>query len=140
MSTFDAATAHPLAFVFMLIVMLPVCATRVAKATNLPALKWECFFNFWMGAYLIVQVALAALTTAIALFLLFDSHGNPKLPDLPIPLSFLPLAAALLGVFGFEILLSKFVVGFGETKLDFSTALQDLLDQAVAATLKKAAG
>jgi hypothetical protein len=40
---------------------------------------------------------------------------------------------------GFEILLSKFIVGFRETKLDFSTTLQDLLDQAVAATLKKAA-
>jgi len=136
----DAASSHPFTFLIMLIVMLPVCLTRVAKQTKVPAAKWRSFLNFWMVAYLVVQVALMTLTTATALFLLFDPSGRPKLPDLPIPSSFLPLAAALLGVFGFEILLSKFIVGFGETKLDFSTTLQDLLDQAVAATLKKAAG
>jgi hypothetical protein len=134
----DAAANHPLTFLIMLVVMLPVCLTRVAKQTRIPAAKWKSFVNFWMIAYLVVQVALMGLTTATALFLLYDSHGGPKLPELPIPFSFLPLAAALLGVFGFEILLSKFIVGFGETKLDFSTTLQDLLDQAVAATLKRA--
>lgn len=134
----DAATNHPLAFLLMLIVMLPVCLTRVARTTRVPATKWIAFVNFWMIAYLIVQVALMALTTSIALFLLYDLKGEPKLRELPVPPSFLPLAAALLGVFGFEILISKFIVGFGETKLDLSAVLQDLLDQAAAATLKKA--
>ncbi len=87
---------------------------------------------------MIVQVALMALTTSIALFLLYDVKGDPKLQELPVPRSFLPLASALLGVFGFEILISKFIVGFGETKLDVSAILQDSLDQAAAATLKKA--
>ena len=136
----DAATSHSSAFLLMLLVMLPVCLTRVSKATKTPAVTWKSFFNFWMVLYLVVQVALMALTTAIALFLLFDVQGQPKIANLPVPSSFLPLTAALLGVFGFEILLSRLIVGFGETKLDFSTTLQDLLDRAVEATLKKAAG
>ncbi len=87
-----------------------------------------------------LQLALTALTTAVALFLVFDQQGNPKIPGLPVPPSFLPLTAAFLGVFGFDILVSKIIIGFGEIKLDFATVIQDLSDKAVEGTLKKAVG
>jgi hypothetical protein len=50
------------------------------------------------------------------------------------------MTAAVLGVFGFEFLVRNFIIGFGETQLDLATTLQSLVDQAVAATLKKEAG
>jgi hypothetical protein len=137
----DAAAAHPYTFLYMFIVMVPVCLVRVGRATAVQTtvVKIQHYIHVWMIMYLVVQLALTALTTAIALFLLYDSTGQQRIHDLPVPASFLPLAAAVIGVFGFDILISKLIVGFGETKLDFSKTLQDLLDQAVAATLKKAA-
>jgi hypothetical protein len=49
------------------------------------------------------------------------------------------MAASVMGVFGFEFLIRKLVIGFGETQLDLSTSLQNLVDQAVGAVLKKEA-
>ncbi|MGO4879769.1 MAG: hypothetical protein ACLP59_02975 [Bryobacteraceae bacterium] len=57
-----------------------------------------------------------------------------------IPPSFLSMTAAVVGVLGFEFLFRKFIIGFGETQFDLGTTLQNLVDQAVAATLKKEAG
>jgi hypothetical protein len=48
--------------------------------------------------------------------------------------------SAALGVFAFEFLFRKFIIGFGENQLDLGTTLQNFLDQAIAATLKKEAG
>jgi hypothetical protein len=56
-----------------------------------------------------------------------------------IPPSFISLAASVVGVFGFEFLFRKFVIGFGETQFDLSTSLQNLVDQAVSAVSKKEA-
>ncbi len=50
------------------------------------------------------------------------------------------MTAAVVGVLGFEFLFRKFIIGFGETQFDLGTTLQNLVDQAVAATLKKEAG
>jgi len=50
------------------------------------------------------------------------------------------MTAAVLGVFGFEFLFRKFIIGFGENQLNLATTLQNFVDQAVAATLKKEAG
>ena len=92
----------------------------------------------WMLCYLLLLGALMSVTTAMALVLLVDEKGAPRMAF--IPPSFIYMAAAVFGVFGFEILFSKFIVGFGETKLDLATTLQNLVDQAVAATLKKEVG
>jgi len=91
----------------------------------------------WMDCYLLLLGALMSVTTAMALVLLVDEKGAPRMAF--IPPSFISMAA-VFGVFGFEILFSKFIVGFGETKLDLATTLQNLVDQAVAATLKKEVG
>lgn len=77
----DAAWTHPFAFLLMFVVMLPVCLTRVARATKIPAAKWIAFLNLWMLGYLVVQVALMALTTSIALFFLYDEKGGPKIAE-----------------------------------------------------------
>lgn len=73
-----------------------------------------------------------------ALVLLVDENGAPRVNF--IPPSTISLAAAVVGVFGFEFLFRKFVIGFGENKFDLDTTLQNLVDQAVAATLKKETG
>ena len=86
----------------------------------------------------VLLAALTSVTTAMALVLLFDEKGQPRVAF--IPSSFLPMTAAVLGVFGFEFLFRKFIIGFGENQLDLATTLQNFVDQAVAATLKKEAG
>jgi|SRR5580658_5644783 hypothetical protein len=133
----DPAIHHPYAFVFMAVLLLVFGPVRVAQGTK-ASVRPESFVHLWMLAYLVVLALLMAVTTAMALSLLVDEKGTPRVTF--IPASFVSLAAAVFGVFGFEILLSKFVVGFGETKLDLATTLQQLVDQAVAATLKKEAG
>ncbi len=50
-----------------------------------------------------------------------------------------PVAAAVLGVFGFEFLVRRFIVGFGENRFDLDKTIQYVQDQAVAATLRKEA-
>jgi amino acid permease len=133
----DPATHHPYAFVFMVVLMLVFGLARVAKGTRV-SVKWRSFLHMWMVAYLVLLAALMSVTTAMALVLLLDQTGQPRVTF--VPPSFVSLAAAVLGVFGFEILLSKFIIGFGETKLDLSSTLQNLVDQAVDATLKKEVG
>lgn len=134
---FDAAAAHPYAFVFMTVLMLVFGLVRVAKGTK-ATVKWRSFLHLWMVAYLVLLAALMSVTTAMALALLVDPSGKPTVTF--IPPSFVSMAAAVFGVFGFEVLFSKFIIGFGETKLDLSTTLQNLVDQAVSATLKKEVG
>jgi hypothetical protein len=91
-----------------------------------------------MALYLVLLGFVMALTTAMALVLLVDGKGQLRVDF--IPASFVSIAAALLGVFGFEFLGRKFIIGFGENQFDLGSTLQDFVDQAVAATLKKEAG
>jgi hypothetical protein len=137
-STIDAALSHPWAFVFMIALMLGFGLARVANETKIPVRKWQSFVHLWMTAYLILLALLMSLTTAMALVLLVDACGKPRMTV--IPASFISLAAAFLGVFGFEFLVRKFIIGFGENQLDVGSTLQQVVDQAVAATLKKEAG
>lgn len=137
MSKFDAAASHSWAFVFMTILMLMFGIGRVAKETK-TSVKVKSFLHLWMFAYLVLLAALMSVTTALALVLLIDGNGEPRVTF--IPPSFLSMTAAVLGVFGFEFLFRKFIIGFGENQLDLATTLQNFVDQAVAATLKKEAG
>lgn len=133
----DAAASHVWAFAFMLVLMLMFGVGRVAKETK-TSVKWKSFLHLWMVAYLVLLAALMSVTTAMALVLLIDGTGQPRVTF--IPPSFLSMTAAVLGVFGFEFLFRKFIIGFGENQLDLATTLQNFVDQAVAATLKKEAG
>jgi len=132
----DVAAAHPWAFVFMLVLMLMFGVGRVAKETK-TTVKWSSFFHLWMLAYLVLIAALMSVTTAMALVLLFDEKGHLRVTF--IPPSFASVAAAVVGVFGFEFLFRKLIIGFGENQFDLAATLQIFLDQAVAATLKKEA-
>jgi hypothetical protein len=137
MAQIDAAASHVWAFVFMAILMLTFGVGRMAKETK-TSVNWKSFLNLWMVAYLVLLAFLMSVTTAMALVLLIDEKGQPRVTF--IPPSFLSMTAAVLGVFGFEFLFRKFVIGFGENQLDLATTLQNIVDQAVAATLKKEAG
>lgn len=121
----------------MAVLMFGFGLARVAKETTLPIRKWRSFLHLWMAAYFLLLALLMSLTTAMALALLVDACGVPKVTF--IPASFISVAAAVLGVFGFEFLVRKFVIGFGENQLDVGTTLQNVVDQAVAATYKKEA-
>jgi len=132
----DVAAAHPWAFVFMLVLMLMFGVGRVAKETK-TTVKWSSFFHLWMLAYLVLIAALMSVTTAMALVLLFDEKGHLRVTF--IPPSFASVTAAVVGVFGFEFLFRKLIIGFGENQFDLAATLQIFLDQAVAATLKKEA-
>jgi len=134
----DAAASHPYAFAFMFLLMLIFAIQRVAKETKTSVKKWTSFLHFWMLAYFILLTALMSVTTAMALVLLVDEKGEPRVNF--IPPSCIAISAALIGVFGFEFLLQKFIIGFGESKFDLTASLQNLVDQAVAATLKREAG
>ena len=133
----DAAVTHPSAFIFMLILALIFGVGRVAKETKVSVKKWRSFLHLWMAAYLILLAFLMAVTTAMALVLLFGKSNEPSVTF--IPPSFLPMAASVLGVFGFEFLFRKFIIGFGENQLDLTTTLQNFVDQAVSATLEREA-
>jgi hypothetical protein len=133
----DAAASHPLAFVFMVILMLVFGVGRVAKETK-TSVQPKSFLHLWMVSYIVLLAALMSVTTAMALVLLIDDRGQPRMHF--IPSSFLSMTAAVLGVFGFQFLFRKFTIGFGEAQFDLATTLQNLVDQAVAATLKKQAG
>lgn len=133
----DAAITHPWAFAFMLVLMLIFGVGRVAKETE-ANVRWSSFLNPWMLAYLLFLGILMAVTTAMALVVMVDPSGQPRVTF--VPPSFISLTAAVLGVFGFEFLFRKLIVGFGENQLDLSTTLQNFVDQAVEATLKKEAG
>lgn len=133
----DVAQAHPAAFLFMSVLVLIFGAITVATESKVSVLKWTSFLHFWMAAYLVLLAVLMSVTTAIALGLLFDDRNHAKLPWLPA--SFAPISAAVVGVFAFEIFLRRFIIGFGENQLDVAVKLQQLVDQAVAATLKKEA-
>lgn len=121
----------------MLILALIFGIGRVAKETKVSVKKWRSFLHLWMAAYLILLALLMAVTTAMALVLLFGKNNEPSVTF--IPPSFLPMTAAVLGVFGFEFLFRKFIIGFGENQLDLATTLQNFVDQAVAATLEREA-
>jgi hypothetical protein len=133
----DAAASHVWAFVFMMALMLMFGVGRVAKETK-TSVRWKSFVHLWMLAYLVLLAALMSVTTAMALVLLIDEKGHLRVSF--IPPSFVSITAAVLGVFGFEFLFRKFIIGFGENQLDLATTLQNFVDQAVAATLRKEAG
>jgi hypothetical protein len=138
MQTVDAAASHPCAFVFMLVLMLVFGVGRVAKETKTSVKNWKSFFHLWMFAYLLLLGALMSVTTDIALVLLVKPDGLPNVTF--VSPSLISLTSAVAGVFGFEFLFRKLIVGFGENKLDLDSTLQTLVDQAVEATLKKEAG
>lgn len=133
----DAAANHVWAFVIMGVLVFTFGVGRVAKETK-TSVKWRSFLHLWMFAYLVLLGLLMSVTTAMALVLLVDDKGQPRVTF--IPQSFISMAAAVLGVFGFEFLFRKFIIGFGENQFDLSTTLQNFVDQAVAATLKREAG
>jgi hypothetical protein len=133
----DTAVAHPTSFLFMLILALIFGVGRVAKETQVSVKKWSSFLHLWMAAYLVLLVFLMAVTTAMALVLLFGKNNEPNVTF--VPPSFLPMAAAVFDVFGFEFLFRKFIIGFGENQLDLASTLQNFVDQAVAATLEREA-
>jgi len=97
----DAATSHVWSFVFMLVLMLMFGIGRVAKETK-TSVRWKSFLHLWMVAYLVLLTALMSVTTAMALVLLIDEKGQPRVSF--IPASFISMTAAVLGVFGFEFL------------------------------------
>jgi len=136
--TVDAASSHLLAFAFMIVLMLVFGVGRIAKETKTSVKNWKSFLNFWMFAYVLLLGALMSVTTSMALVLLIDANGSPRVVF--IPPSMISMSAAVVGVFGFEFLFRKFTIGFGENKFDLETTLQNLVDQAVAATLKKETG
>jgi membrane protease YdiL (CAAX protease family) len=136
--TVDAASNHLYAFAFMVVLMLIFGVGRVAKEAKTSVKNWKSFLNFWMFAYVLLLGALMSVTTGMALVLLVNEKGEPRMNF--IPPSMISIAAAVVGVFGFEFLFRKFIIGFGENKFDLETTLQNLVDQAVAATLKKEAG
>jgi len=136
-SSVDVAQIHPYAFVFMLFLLLMFGIGRIASQTK-ANVRWQSFLHVWMFLYLVFLGVLMSVTTAMSLVLLVDKTGQPRV-DL-IPPSFISLAAAVLGVFGFEFLVRKFIIGFGETQFDVGASLQNIVDQTVAATLKKEAG
>ena len=121
----------------MTILLLMFAVGRVAKETR-TSVKWSSFLHHWMVAYLVTLAFLMSVTTAMALVVLIDEKGQPRANF--VPPSFLSMAAAVAGVFGFEFLFRKFIIGFGENQLNLGTTLQNFVDQAVAATLKKEAG
>ncbi len=100
-------------------------------------MRMRSYLNLWTIAYFVVMCLLTSLTTSSALYLLLDDKGNPRISL--VPNSFLPLLAAVVGVFGFEFLVRKFVIGFGENQWDLNTSLDDLAAHAVSATLLKEA-
>jgi hypothetical protein len=100
----DAAASHVWAFVFMAVLMLMFGVGRVAKETK-TTVKWKSFLHLWMVAYLVLLAALMSVTTAMALVLMVDEKGQPRITF--VPPSFLSMTAAVLGVFGFEILVPQ---------------------------------
>ena len=133
----DVAATHPYTFVLMLVLVLIFGLETVAREAK-TSIKITSFLHLWMAAYLVLLAFLMSVTTAMALVLVFDpSNNHPRFTS--IPASFAPMAAAVLGVFGFEFLFRKFIVGFGEVRFDLAGTLQGILDQAVAATLKREA-
>ena len=121
----------------MFVLMLIFAVQRVANEAKTPVSRWTSFVHFWMLAYFLLLTAIMSVTTAMALVLLVDDKGEPQFKF--IPESLIPMSAALVGVFGFEFFLRKFIIGFGENKFDLGDSLQNLIDQAVAATLKREA-
>lgn len=118
----------------MAMLMVVFGVGRVAKETK-TSVRPKSFVHLWMIAYLVLLAFLMSVTTAMALVLLIDDKGQPRMTF--IPPSFLSMTAAVAGVFGFEFLFRKFIIGFGETQFDLAATLQNVVDQAVAATLKK---
>lgn len=98
-SQIDAAASHPWAFVFRMFLTLVFGVGRLAKETK-TSVKWKSFLHLWMISYLVLLAALMSVTTAMALVLLIDEKGQPRVSF--ISPSFLSMAAAVLGVFGFE--------------------------------------
>jgi uncharacterized BrkB/YihY/UPF0761 family membrane protein len=134
----DAAANHPFAFVIMAVLALILGCARVAHETKVSIKNPKSFVHMWTFAYLALLVVLMSITTDMALVLLVAPDGKPALAI--VHPSLVSMAAAVFGVFGFEILISKFVIGFGENKFDVSTTLQYVVDQAAAATFKKEVG
>jgi len=121
----------------MAILMLMFGIGRVAKEAK-TTLRWKSLLNLWTFAYLLILGALMSVTTAMALVLLVDEKCQPRIAF--IPPWFISMTAAVVGVFGFEFLFRKLIIGFGENQLDLASTLQNFVDQAVAATLKKETG
>jgi hypothetical protein len=135
---YDAAVQHPWAFIFMFVLMLLFGVGHVARKTTQSVRKWSSFVHLWMFGYLVLLGFLMSVTTGMALVLLIDEKGQSRISFLPPSMT--SMAAAVVGVFGFEFLFRKFVIGFGENQFDLSATLDNFVDQAVAATLKKEVG
>ena len=103
----------------MMVLMMVFGVGRVATETKTSVRNWKSFLNFWMFAYVLLLGALMSVTTSMALVLLVDANGAPRVDF--IPPSTISIAAAVVGVFGFEFLFRKFVIGFGENKFDLET-------------------
>ncbi|ADW68852.1 hypothetical protein [Granulicella tundricola] len=138
----DVAASHPFAFVWMTVLMLILGVSRVARGIRPAVTNASSYFHLWMLAYLVVLGLLMSLTTGIALVILYDPHhyGEARPAFDWLPQRLLPLAAGAAGVLGFEWLFRKFTVGFGQTQFDLQGMLDELVNQAIAATLKKDVG
>jgi hypothetical protein len=138
----DLAEQHPWTFVFMVIFSTIWVLGAIAKecqpslATLNLKLKLSALFNWWVGIYWLLFTLLATISTGMALVLAFDERGAARIKILPEKL--LPLTVAAIGVFGFEFLFKKLIVGFGENTFDLNDTMKNLLAQAQAATIFKA--
>jgi len=132
----DAAKSHPYAFLFMAVLVFILGIRNVKRETDVHV-RTASLLNVPMGLYLIVLGFLMSLTTAMSLMILVNDDGTSKAGFMPD--SFVSMVGAVFGVFAFGTLIDKFVIGFGENRLDVNAVMQDLIDQAVEATLRKEA-
>jgi len=121
----------------MLVLACIFSVGSVANDAGIPIRRFRSFLHLWMAAYFLLLALLMAVTTGMTLVLLFDAKDGLRIPLFPSRIA--PLAAAVFGVFGFETLVRKLIVGFGENQFDLDKTLQSILDQAVAATLEREA-
>jgi hypothetical protein len=133
----DAAADHPAAFVFMTILLLMFAVGRVAKETR-TSVKWSSFLHLWMVAYLVTLAFLMSVTTAMALVVLIDEKGQPRANF--VPPSFLSMAAVVAGVFGFEFLFRKFIIGFGENQSGFGNHATEFCGSGGCSHVEKGSG
>jgi hypothetical protein len=59
----DAAASHPWAFVFMLALVLIFGVGRIAKETKTSVQKWTSFVHAWTFSYLALLAILMSVTT-----------------------------------------------------------------------------
>ncbi len=129
----DLALSHPLAFTFtftlaVFYVLIPI-AYEAKFSISMNSLR-----NAWVFLYIMLSGLLMLITTGMALQILYKQDGALRVDWIPESIAL--LAAAVFGVFGFDVLVRRFVVGFGENQFELAKILQACLDQTVAARLK----